>query len=321
MILLGHPGRSAGSRAQRGIALVLVLWLTALLTVIAGGFAYAMRNEAQAARNTISQAQARALADGAVARTVFELMRPRTLPGVWSADGQVHVWDEAGMHIAASAVDESGKIDLNAVPDALFKSLLMTAGQLDDAAASRLVDVTGDWKDADDFRRPNGAEADDYQAAGLPYKPANAPFETVADLQRVLGMTPALFARLAGSVTVYSGSAGINPQFASRTVLMALPGATDAIIDTYLAQRAAALDAKQLLPVMRLAGAGVPVNVWRVRAEVTAADGVVFVREAVLRTNPDPKRLLTVLAWQEGERMLAPAADAASAPDAVNASR
>ena len=321
MILLGHPGRSAGSRAQRGIALVLVLWLTALLTVIAGGFAYAMRNEAQAARNTMSQAQARALADGAVARTVFELMRPRTLPGVWSADGQVHVWDEAGMHIAASAVDESGKIDLNAVPDALFKSLLMTAGQLDDAAASRLVDVTGDWKDADDFRRPNGAEADDYQAAGLAYKPANAPFETVADLQRVLGMTPALFARLAGSVTVYSGSAGINPQFASRTVLMALPGATDAIIDTYLAQRAAALAAGQPLPVLPLAGAGVPVNVWRVRAEVTAADGVVFVREAVLRTNPDPKRLLTVLAWQEGERMLAPAADAASAPDAVNASR
>jgi hypothetical protein len=120
---------------------------------------------------------------------------------------------------------------------------------------------------------------------------------------------------------VYSGSAGINPQFASRTVLMALPGATDAIIDTYLAQRAAALAAGQPLPVLPLAGAGVPVNVWRVRAEVTAADGVVFVREAVLRTNPDPKRLLTVLAWQEGERMLAPAADAASAPDAVNASR
>jgi len=71
-----HRSGSVAPLAQRGIALVLVLWLTALLTVIAGGFAYAMRNEAQAARNTMSQAQARALADGAVARTVFELMRP-----------------------------------------------------------------------------------------------------------------------------------------------------------------------------------------------------------------------------------------------------
>ena len=304
---------SAAPLAQRGIALVLVLWLTALLTVIAGGFAYAMRNEAQAARNTMSQAQARALADGAIARTVFELMRPRTIPGVWAADGLVHVWDEDGMRVAASAVDESGKIDLNAVPDALLNSLLQTAGQVDADTAARLVDVIGDWKDADDFRRANGAEAAEYQAAGLPYKPANAAFETVADLQRVLGMTPALFARLAGSLTVYSGSAGISPQFASRTVLMALPGATDAIVDTYLAQRAAALAAGQPLPVLPLAGAGAPVNVWRMRAEVTAPDGVVFVREAVMRQSPDPRRPLTVLAWQEGERTQPVAADAANA--------
>lgn len=312
---------SATPLAQRGIALVLVLWLTALLTVIAGGFAYAMRNEAQAARNTMSQAQARALADGAVYRTVFELMRPRTIPGVWAADGLVHIWNEDGMRVAASAVDESGKIDLNAVPDALLKSLLQTAGQVDADTAARLVDVIGDWKDADDLRRPNGAEAADYQAAGLPYRPANAAFETVADLQRVLGMTPALFARVAGSLTVYSGTPGINPQFASRTVLMALPGATDAIVDTYLAQRAAALAAGQPLPVLPLAGAGAPVNVWRVRAEVTAPDGVVFVREAVLRPSQDPRRLLTVMAWQEGERGQAAVADATNAPNAANATK
>jgi general secretion pathway protein K len=307
--------------AQRGIALVLVLWLTALLTVIAGGFAYAMRNEAQAARNTISQAQARALADGAVARTVFELMRPRTIPGVWAADGLVHVWDEDGMHVSAAAVDESGKIDVNAVTDALLLSLLETAGQLDVDTAGRLVDAIGDWKDADDLRRPNGAESAEYQAAGLSYKPANAAFETVADLQRVLGMTPALFARLAGNLTVYSGAPGINPQFASRAALMALPGATDAIVDTYIAQRAAALAAAQPLPVLPLAGAGAPVNVWRVHAEVTAPDGVVYVREAVLRPNPDQRRPLTVLSWQEGERALPAVADEANASNVAKATR
>jgi general secretion pathway protein K len=245
-------------------------------------------------------------------------MRPRTIPGVWAADGLVHVWDEDGMRLAASAVDESGKIDLNTVPDALLNSLLQTAGQVDADTAARLVDVIDDWKDADDFRRPNGAEAAEYQAAGLPYKPANAAFETVADLQRVLGMTPALFARLADSLTVYSGAPGISPQFASRTVLMALPGATDAIVDTYLAQKAAALAAGQPLPVLPLAGAGAPVNVWRIRAEVTAPDGVVFVREAVMRQGPDPRKPLTVLAWQEGQRTQPVAADAA---DASNATR
>jgi hypothetical protein len=99
---------------------------------------------------------------------------------------------------------------------------------------------------------------------------------------------------------------------------MALPGATDAIVDTYLAQRAAALAAGQPLPVLPLAGAGAPVNVWRIRSEVTAPDGVVFVREAVMRQSPDPKRVLTVLAWQEGERTPPVATDA---PNGANATR
>ena len=56
---------------------MLALWLTVLLTVIASGFAFSMRSEALAARNAVSLAQARAIADGAVERTVFELMRPQ----------------------------------------------------------------------------------------------------------------------------------------------------------------------------------------------------------------------------------------------------
>jgi len=92
-------------QAQRGIALVLVLWLTVMLTVIAGSFAYGMRNEALAARNALSWAQARALADGAIHRTAFELLRPKVSPDVWSPDGSIHVWDDAGARIAVSGLE------------------------------------------------------------------------------------------------------------------------------------------------------------------------------------------------------------------------
>lgn len=286
---------------QQGIALILVLWLTVLLTVIAGGFAYGMRNEALAARNTLSFAQARALADGAVHRTVFELMRPKVSPDLWAADGSVHVWDDAGARIAVSAVDESGKIDLNSAPDNLLKGLLQTAGGLDADAAARMVDVIDDWKTAGDLRRPNGAKAPEYQAAGLPYKPANAPFETVPELQRVLGMTPALYAQLADNLTVHSRMAGINPMYASRTTLLAVPGATPEIVDTYLAQRRDALAAKLPPPPFPVPGIVVSaVNIWRIRAEVTMGDGVAFVRQAVIRLGPERRRLLLVLEWPEG---------------------
>jgi general secretion pathway protein K len=297
--------RDDRGRHQRGIALVLVLWLTVLLTVIAGSFAYGMRTEALAARNTVSLAKARALADGAVNRTIFELMRPRLTPDVWSADGSVHAWDEEGARIVVSAVDESGKIDLNAASDPLLKALLQTAGGLDSDAADRLVDVIGDWKDADDLRRPNGAEAPDYQAAGLLYKPANAPFEAVAELQRVLGMTPELYAKLADNLTVHTRIAGFNPAYASRTVLLALPGATPQIVDTYLAQRRDALAAKLPPPPFPLGGGIVAaLNIWRIRAEVALPDGALFVREAVIRPGAERRRLLIVLEWREGDRRI-----------------
>ena len=301
--------RYASRDRQRGIALILVLWLTILLTVIGGSFAYGMRNEALAARNSLSLAQARALADGAIYRTVFELMRPKTLADAWSADGTVHAWDENGSRVVVNALDESGKIDLNTASDGLIKGLLQTAAELDADTAARLIDVIEDWKDADDLRRPNGAEAPEYQAAGLSYKPANAPFESVAELQRVLGMTPAIYGRIADSLTVHSRMTGINPAFASRAVLLAVPGATPEIVDTYIAQRRDALAAKLPLPPFPVPGiVGATLNLWRIRAEVTTADGVTFTREAVVRQG-DRRRLLSFLEWQEGDRRLLAASD------------
>jgi general secretion pathway protein K len=296
------------ARNQRGIALILVLWLTILLAVIATGFAYSMRTETLAARNAVSLAQARGLADGAIMRVAFELLRPRTLAESWQADSVVHYWDDGDAHVAANAIDESGKIDLNAASDALLKGLFQSAGGLDVDAAQRVVDVIDDWKDADDLRRPNGAEAADYQAAGLSYKPANAPFESVAELQRVLGMTPTLYAAVADNLTIFSKAPGVNPAFASRVVLLAIPGATADVVDTYLRQRQDALAQKLPLPAFPVAGAAAaPTNLWRIRAEVTMPDGVTYIREAVLRPGGDTQHPVTVLAWQEGDqRIFAP---------------
>jgi general secretion pathway protein K len=294
------------SRDQSGIALVLVLWLTILLTVIASGFAYTMRTEALAARNAIALAQARAVADGAIARMSFELMRPRLAVGeTWAADGAVHYWNDGGTSIAANVVDESGKIDLNAGSDALLKALLQSAGGVDPDTAAHLVDAIDDWKTPGDVKRPNGAKAADYKAAGLSYGPANAPFETVADLERVLGMTPALYAAVADSLTIYSRQAGVNPAFASRTVLLAFPNATPDVVDAYIAQRNDALNNRQPVPPFALASTGAaPVNIWRIRAEATTPDNATFVRDAVIRQGGDALHPVTVLLWQEGDRRL-----------------
>ena len=313
-------GRRADSRtAQRGVALVLVLWITVMLTVIGGTLAYSMRGEVVAARNAVSLAQARTLADGAVDRAVFELLRPRTTEA-WKPDGTERRWTDGDAQIAVVAADESAKIDINAAQEPLLKGLLTTIGEADDATASALVDAIVDWRDPDELRRPNGAEAPDYRAANSKYVPSNRRFESVGELSRVLGMTPALFARIAPAITIYSSQAGINPMTASRAVLLALPNATPESVDQFILQRADALAANLPVPPFPAAQgfATGPSPVWRIRAEVRMPDGVTFVREAVVRATASPRRPYFALFWGEGDRpapAIPPASAAAPNPD------
>jgi general secretion pathway protein K len=306
-------------RAQEGIALIAVLWLTILLTVIASGFAFSMHGEAVAARNALSLAQARVAADGAVERVAYELSRPRNLPDVWQADGTPQTWAEGEVRITTWATDESARIDLNTANDLLLRGLLMTVGGLEATQADALMDAILDWRDPDDLKRPNGAEEADYRAAGKNYKPANAPFETVGELARVLGATPELVARLADSLTVYARQPGVNTATASRDVLLAIPNMTPEIVDAFIQQRADALANKLPVPPLPQAQgfASGAVPVFRIKAQASTPDGVTFVRDAVLRLSVDPRRPVIAYLWQEGARPAPPpaaVADAAASP-------
>jgi len=296
--------RSFPRARQDGIALIAVLWLTILLTVIASGFAFSMHGEAVAARNALSLAQARAAADGAVERTAFELTRPRTLPDVWKADGSAQTWLDGEIKLTTVAVDESARIDLNTAADPLLKGLLQNVGGLDAFTADSVLAAIADWRDVDDLKRPNGAEEPDYRAAGKTYKPSNAPFDSIGELARVLGVTPGLVARIADSLTIYSRQPGINPLTASRDALLAIPNATPEAVDAYIAQRNDALANKLPLPpfppAQGFAAGATPV--WRIRAEATMPNGVTFVRDAVLRPSVDVRRPMIALLWQEGAR-------------------
>jgi general secretion pathway protein K len=303
---------------EDGIALVAALWLTVMLTVIASGFAFSMHSEALSARNALSVAQARAAADGAVERVAFELGRPHTTADVWLPDGQVRTWKDGDMTITVAAVDEAARIDLNTAPEQLLNGLLQGVGGLDAASAQALAEKIEDWRDVDDLVRPNGAEANEYAAAGKTYGPANGPFNTVGELQRVLTMTPGLAARLAETLTVYSHQGGINLVTASRDVLLAIPGTTPEQIDAFIAQRTDAVANKLPIPLLPqaqgLSSGAAPV--WRIRAEAALPDGVTFVRDAVLRPSSEPLRPVIALLWQEGARQSAPVeAGATAAPD------
>jgi general secretion pathway protein K len=289
---------------QRGVALVLVLWVVTLLSVIAGNFAFSMRGEAQIARNLLSTAQAQAQADAGIQRAWYELMKPPSELNRWTGDGAVHELGLGDGVLRVAIQDESGKIDLNTTSEALLVGLFRSVGMSAESAVA-LADCVQDWRDADKLRRLHGAEEAEYRAAGKAYTPSNAPFETVDELQRVLGMTPQLFRLLEPALTVHSKLPGVNTAVAQREALLAIPGVNPETVQQFLALRQSMLASQQSAPVFVGAGAfasgpaGVPV--YTARSEVKMADGTVFVRQAVARITRDPKRPVIVLAWGEGE--------------------
>lgn len=85
-----------------------------------------------------------------------------------------------------------------------------------------LIDTLLDYVDEDDFRRLQGAEKSDYEAASLP-PPANRPLRTLQELKNVYGWQELAESDLLDEVTVTSTVAGINVNAAPARVLACLP--------------------------------------------------------------------------------------------------
>lgn len=290
----------APPRAQRGIALIIVIWVSMLLLVIGSTFIFERRTEAMVVRNSVSLARAEAAADAGVQRGIFEMYRNDTAPERWQRDGTPHDWSFDGIPVRVELRDESAKIDINTASDPLLRGLLVTSG-FSDEEATRVLDAILDWRDPDTLKRPNGAEEADYRAAGLTYKPANAPFQAIEELQLVLGMRPDIYRRMAPFITVFSRQPGMNPQLAAREVLLSIPGITAEIVDAYIARREEARAQGQALPSLPQAAAFAAGNtmVASVRAEARLDDGAAFAREAVALLRPVPRKPVTFVAWRE----------------------
>ena len=304
---------------EQGVALVLVLWLAALLMVVASSFLFASHTDALIVRNSISMARAEAIADAAVARAMYESSRMDNSLEAWKRDGGRHAWSFDGATVNVEMRDESAKIDVNTVAEALLRGLLISVGLPEDEAA-RLQDAILDWRDPDSLKRVAGAEESDYKAAGLTYRPANAPFQAIEELQLVLGMRPDIYRRVAPLLTVYSRQTGINPATASREVLAAIPGITPEVIDRFIAQREAARANGEPIPPLPEAGpfaSPASTLVTGITAHVQLEDGAAFVRDAVVMVKPGARRLVTNLVWRESPAPAAPTqAPAEPAPGA-----
>jgi len=247
------PLVSAKFGNQRGVVLVVVLWLFIFLFVVALDFSASMREDAAAAQRYGEDVDYYYLALAGITEGVYRLLQQPSQGGETEAaqasepaDG---AWVEGqlgeGLY-RVRVVDEGGKVNLNRADEDILRRIFRNLGVEEDQV-NVLVDSILDWRDADDLHRVNGAESDYYQALPNPYSAKNGAFDAVEDLLWVRGMSPELFygfgadgARridLREIFTVDSQLTRVNLRTANAAVIHALLGVSLKEADKFVDDR------------------------------------------------------------------------------------
>lgn len=292
---------------ERGVALVFVLWMLALLTLLLGSFALIARTESLQGRHLYDTTRARYAAEAGVNHAAWALSIPD--PQLrWIPDGRPYrmSFDDAELEIRIT--DESGLIDLNAADVPTFIALFLAAGA-DLQRATGIAESIIDWRDADDLRMPNGAEDADYYAAGFDYGAKDAPFDLVSELQLVMGMDYALYRQVAPTLTVYSGQAVPNLAFAPALVVQALmgldPELAQQLVQTRQAWTPGGIDPPLTLPDGTPLVAEGGTGTYSIEARATLPNGAWTELRATLRLGGSgfSGRAFSVLRWQDASAL------------------
>jgi general secretion pathway protein K len=253
---------------RHGFALLLVLSVLVLLSAIALHLTATGRTEARIAYNLVGSAQAEAVADAGIARAVLAVLDPRSAQGL-AIGGVPQRLALPGGSATVLLEDENGKVNPNLAPEWLIAALLRTLGVDADHATQLAAAIV------------------QYRAVGLAYTPAGTPIETVDELIRVPGMTPALMAALRPYLSIFS------------SVAMPDPGAAAPAVASALASAAAK---REMMPgggAAALSSGGRPTVAITVTAHT--GTGAAFVRRAVVAVDPSAAAGYVVLAWERGE--------------------
>lgn len=279
-------------RRQQGMALIIVLWLVVLLSVMAAGHTRNTHTETQLAARQLGLAQARALAEGGIQHAIIELLANKSA-GQRPVDGTIFSISIGDEQVTLAIRDATGLVDLNAASADLLTATIRAVGA-DEAMQRALADAILDWRDGDNLSHLNGAEDDDYRAAGMPWTARDGAFETIDELKYVLGMPQQVFDRLAPLLTVYSGSSSLDLEFAPPFLVAALTG------DEFIATTPARPDVIQ--DGTNSSVGGVRSGTYHIYASVSGAAGSVASVEAVVRIAAATDRPFTILEWREPSR-------------------
>lgn len=290
---------------QQGLALVLVLWMLSLLMIMAASFSLTISRETSAIIGVKNTAHTMAAAKSGIAIAEMMLMHPDQNKR-WRTDGSVYQIQFLDVLVRVRLLAETGKVDINKADQKQLQNLMANV-PLEPEQKTALVSAIMDWRDPDDLINIDGAEKNEYEKAELKYKPRNKPFQSVEELQMVLGMSESVLKWLEPLITVYSGSGQVDLSKASREVLLTIPGLDPELIDQYIElRRQSAIEG---VPVPKFPLGAVPTgfseesNAFEIISEAQLEDGAASIIKVVLTRDPgNPSSPFQILSWQNEDK-------------------
>lgn len=216
-----HIFRAAGDHApgsgDRGIALLLVLWIITFLAVICAEFSWTMRTEIATARNFKEGEQAYYTAEAGINRAIIELMRTASRPPQATAapedaqeleEKEQPYWEPGSSYrfeldenpCSVEIEDQGNKLEINtylakaANNPASLKAFLKKTVGLEGEELDVVADSMIDWHDKDNnITGVNGAEDDYYKSLDPPYASRNGDIPVLEELLLVKGIDESIY--------------------------------------------------------------------------------------------------------------------------------
>jgi general secretion pathway protein K len=251
--------------ARNGFALLIALWLTAILALIDAAIIAGFQTSMKLAEDQRAIAYAESAADGGVAEAIFRLQSKQ-----WTANA-TYALKIGAAQVNIQLQDEATKINPNGVNWDVLKSLMINVG-VDAVTSTRIAKSIVDYRSRTATSLSGGQTIAQYVDAGLPYGPSNRPFESLDEIGLVIGMTPDLLVRIEPYLSIYQNA--VTRQ--NDRDLVNFPLSSD--IATPSQSRSA------------IPQRGSESKVVRIVSAVSLPGRVRFVREAIVRLNARPLR-------------------------------
>lgn len=222
----GRCCRKSG-RAQRGMALAILLWFIAALTILVSGVVVVAKVESRTAKAQMAMAKVAAAGDGAV----LLYMETRAVRQASIEDEDANplqdVFQVGELQVHVRAVPVGGLINLLKAPEDVLLQLFRYGAGVPDGRAQRLTASVVEWRQRKLEKRQMMHASDSFTRV-----------QVLEDVMSAEGITRDVFERIRYlSYAAMAGSGDVNMAVAPSEVLRVLAGGNASLYQDFLASQ------------------------------------------------------------------------------------